>query len=157
MATRLADLRSRDERFHAGHEQISAGEKYVEYLFKVTENYVGSAKVFTGVAGALLAAQLFQLKTLLVLVQISGMVWLLGGAGVALGACVIVGALYQLHSVQIVEDEVEFGGKRYERYSRLLQCEYRLMLVAMALGISLVLACIVLFFCKGNIAELKGL
>jgi hypothetical protein len=157
MATRLADLRSRDERFRAGHEQISAGGKYVEYLFKVTESYVGSAKVFTGVAGALLALPLFQLKTLLMLVQISGMVWLLGGAGVALGACVIVGALYQLHSVQIIEDEVEYGGREYESYTRLLQREYRVMLLAMGVGISLALACIVLFFCKGNMNELKGL
>jgi hypothetical protein len=150
-----ASQRRSDTRFKMTDERIRTGEKYVDYLFKVLEQYVGSAKVFTGISTALLALPLFQLKTLVQMCKISGMPVLLAATGVFLGISVISGAAYQLHSTQLVEDEVENAGRRYDWYLSLLRWEFRLTLGAMVGGVLLMLGGLALFLAQGDASMLN--
>jgi hypothetical protein len=153
MRQRRRPVWANDARFQEVDAQIRKGEKYVDYLFKVLEQYVGSAKVFTGISGALLSLPFLKLDTLLKMAHTSEVKLFLLLGLLFLAVSVVAGGLYQLHAVQIVEDEVESKGKSYDYYVWCLIWEYRVMLSAMFIGAVLMVVSVARFAGAQNNGE----
>ena len=144
------ESKSNAYRFRTYDKRIELGSRYVDYLFRVMEQYVGSAKVFTSISAALLALPFLQLKTLVIVCKMPCMAWLLGVAVTFLGVSIVTGAVYQLHSVQIVEDEVENEGEYYDWYLGWLGFEYRAMCATMLIGVVLLAVWLGLLVVNGD-------
>lgn len=129
---------SNGKRIEIVNAKLKNGEKYFDYLFKITEKYEASLRVYTGISAALLALPLFQLKNILLLVHAQPghhLPTIIAVTGALLGFSVLAGAYYQSISVQIVEDEAEMNGKNYDNYISRLRLGYGITIILLMLGI----------------------
>jgi hypothetical protein len=132
-------------------KRINEGKEYFDYLFKITGQYSGSAKVFTGISTGLLALPFFQINQILLVSKTVDYIPLIVlFAGLCLGSSVILGAFYQSEVVKLVEDEVEFGGEDYDTYISRVQRLYGWMIGTMMGGMLFTVAYIFLILLEGD-------
>lgn len=146
-----------EQRFKILSERTKSGEAYINYLFTLTGNYSQLVKVFTGIATGILALPFLSLKTVLVILKSCEQcrVWAYCSWS-ALGLAILIGAYYQLNSIQIVEEEVEMRGRLYETYLNRLRWGFYAMMIALMAGIFCTIVYLLIYVDEPN-ADLSKL
>ena len=137
----MASENPNQQRFNSLSKRTKDGKEYIDYLFTLTGNYAQLVKVFTGIATGILALPFLSLKTVLgILKACPGCHWMAYTSWISLGFSILLGAYYQLNSIQIVEDEVEMRGQLYESYLNRLRWGFYVMMGALAVGVFFTIA-----------------